>query len=153
VVNAGETTAPAAVEGVESGRKISIQYTLRLEDGTEVENNIGGKPLTFVHGAGEIIAGLDAAMIGMKAGESKTVTIEPRQAYGPVDLEAFRKVSLLALPEDERRAGALVVAHDPQQGKKVYLVDRVEEDMAVLDGNHPMAGKTLIFDFKILAVE
>jgi peptidylprolyl isomerase len=147
--------ADTAVEDgqVAIGRTISIQYTLKLKDGTEFESNLGKGPLVFEHGAGQIITGLDEAMVGMRQGESKTVTIEAAKGFGPVDRESFLEVPLQALPEDARKVGASVAAHDGAGGEAIYRVVSIEGDKASLDANHALAGETLIYEFKILNVE
>ena len=147
--------APAAKEKnvVEAGSGVSLEYTLTLEDGTKVDSNVGGEPLNFQQGSQQIIPGLDAALIGMKTGESKTVTVPPETGYGLVNPDAFTSVPLTDLPEDARTAGAELVAQDPSGNMQRLRVDRVEGENAVLDFNHPLAGKTLIFDVKILGVK
>ena len=144
---------PAERATVEANKNVSIEYTLTFDDGTEVENNIGETPLTFKHGTGMVIPGLDQALVGMKVGERKTVTIDPKEGYGLIDLASFLEVPLLSLPEDSQHVGAQVMAHDPELGEKLFRVDRIDKDKAVLDGNHPLAGKTLTFKIKVLAVE
>ncbi|MBN2098016.1 MAG: FKBP-type peptidyl-prolyl cis-trans isomerase [Dehalococcoidia bacterium] len=68
----------------EPGDVLSVYYTLWLEDGTQVESNVGGDPYKFTLGAGEVIKGWDEGLVGMKEGETRTLTIPPEQAYGAI---------------------------------------------------------------------
>lgn len=138
---------------VEAGSNVSLEYTLTLEDGTKVDSNVGGEPLQFQQGSQQIIPGLDEALLGMAAGDSKTVTVPPETGYGPVNPEAFTKVPLSELPEDGREPGSELVARDPSGHLQRLRVDRIEGEEAVLDFNHPLAGKTLTFDVKVLEVQ
>jgi FKBP-type peptidyl-prolyl cis-trans isomerase 2 len=138
---------------VESGSTVGIEYTLSLEDGTKVDSNVGGEALRFEQGSGQIIPGLDKDLIGMKVGEIKQVKVTPDEGYGQVNPAAFTEVPVSELPEDAREPGMLLVAQDDQGRTQRLRVHKVEGDKATLDFNHPLAGKTLIFDVKILEVQ
>jgi FKBP-type peptidyl-prolyl cis-trans isomerase 2 len=137
---------------VEKGKKVSIEYTLTLDDGTQVETNVGGEPLEFEQGAGQIIPGLEEGIAGMKPGEQKTIRIAPEKAYGPVHPEAFQEVELAKLPEGARKVGTMLVARDAAGNQHPVRVAEVKADKAVIDFNHPLAGKTLTFNVKVLQV-
>lgn len=137
---------------VEAGSQVGIEYTLTLEDGTKVDSNVGGEALRFEQGAGQMIPGLDKALIGMGVGEAKQVTVSPEEGYGPVNPDAFGEVTLGELREDAREPGTTLMAQDDQGRVQQLRVHKVEGDQATLDFNHPLAGKTLIFDVKILEV-
>jgi FKBP-type peptidyl-prolyl cis-trans isomerase 2 len=138
---------------VESGSTVGIEYTLSLEDGTKVDSNVGGEALRFEQGSGQIIPGLDKDLIGMKVGEIKQVKVTPDEGYGQVNPAAFTEVPVSELPEDAREPGMLLVAQDDQGRTQRLRVHKVEGNKATLDFNHPLAGKTLIFDVKILEVQ
>ena len=89
----------------------------------------------------------------MKVGEAKHVKITPDEGYGQVDPAAFTEVPVSELPEDARQPGMMLMAQDDQGRTRRLLVQKIEGDKATLDFNHPLAGKTLIFDVKILEVE
>lgn len=135
------------------GTKVSIEYTLTLEDGSVVDTNEGAEPLSYVHGESQIIPGLERSLEGMEVGEKKTVSVEPDDAYGAVDDEAFLEVSKERVPESARRLGAVV--HGQAENGQVFTarVAEVGEESLVLDFNHPLAGKTLLFDVTVLAIE
>ena len=151
------TTAAAAgdakVPVVADGRTVSIEYTLKLDDGTTADSNKGGEPLVFHQGQHEILPALEAALAGMKVGESRKVTLEPAKAYGEVDPKLVQEVEVDQIPADARVVGTQLVAQDPS-GKQIPVrVKEVREDKIVMDLNHPLAGKTLHFDVKVLKIE
>lgn len=137
---------------VETGSQVGIEYTLELEDGTRVDSNVGGEALRFQQGAGQIIPGLDKALVGMEKDESKRVTVEPEEGYGPVDPDAFDQVPVTQLPEDARAPGTELMARDAQGRTQRLRVHEVEGETATLDFNHPLAGKKLIFDVKVVEI-
>lgn len=144
-----ETEATAVVE---AGATVGIEYTLTLSDGTQVDSNVGGETLRFEQGSGQIIPGLDKELIGMAVGDEKQVTVSAEEGYGPVIPEAFTEIPVDQLPEDAREPGAELVAQDPEGNMQQLRVHAVDGDTATLDLNHPLAGKELHFDVKILDV-
>lgn len=139
---------------VSDGKTISMEYTLTLENQNDVlDSNVGGEPLTFTQGTHQIIPGLENALEGMKEGESKTVTVKPAQAYGEVDPQAILEVPIEQIPSEARKVGAQLQGKDGQ-GRPVHpKVKEVKDQVVVLDLNHPLAGKTLQFDVKILDIQ
>jgi FKBP-type peptidyl-prolyl cis-trans isomerase 2 len=138
---------------VEAGSTVGIEYTLSLEDGTTVDTNVGGEALRFEQGSGQIIPGLDKELIGMKVSEAKRVKVMPDEGYGQVNPAAFTEVPISELPEDARVPGMMLMARDDQGRTQPLRVHEIEGDKATLDFNHPLAGKTLIFDVKVLEVQ
>jgi FKBP-type peptidyl-prolyl cis-trans isomerase SlyD len=137
---------------VEAGSIVGIEYTLSLEDGSQVDSNVGGEALRFQQGSGQIIPGLDKELIGMELSEAKRVTVTPEEGYGQVDPTAFSAVPVSELPENAREPGTALSARDAQGRTRQLRLHKVEGDTATLDFNHPLAGKTLIFDVKILEI-
>lgn len=138
---------------IEAGSTVGLEYTLTLEDGTQVDSNVGGEVLRFEQGSGRIIPGLDKELTGMKVGETKQVTIAPEEGYGQVNPDAFTEVPVSELPEDAREAGMALVGRDAEGNTRHLRVHKIEADTATLDFNHPLAGKTLIFDIKIREIQ
>lgn len=138
---------------VEEGSQVGIEYTLTLEDGTQVDSNVGGDALRFEQGSGQIIPGLDKELLGMAVGDSKQVTVEPEEGYGPVNPEAYAEVPVSELPEGAREVGTPLATRDEQGRTRRLTVHKIEGETATLDFNHPLAGKTLVFDVKVLEVE
>ncbi|HNP30893.1 MAG: peptidylprolyl isomerase [Nitrospira sp.] len=138
---------------VSEGKSISMEYTLSLENKEVLDTNVGGEPITFTQGSHQIIPGLETALDGMKAGDSKKVTVAPAEGYGEVNPEAIQEVPIDQIPPDARKVGMQLQGKDGQ-GRVVHpTVTEVKEQVVVLDFNHPLAGKTLYFDVKILDVQ
>ncbi len=138
---------------IESGSTVAIEYTLKIDDGTTVDSNVDGDPLTFTQGTGEILPALEEALLGAKVGDTKQVQLTADQGYGPVNPAAFQEVDMDKLPEDARTAGTMLMAAGPDGQQHPVRVHEVKEDTLILDFNHPLAGQALSFDIKILSVE
>ncbi len=137
---------------VADGKKVSIEYTLKLEDGTTVDTNVGKKPLTFVIGSHQIIEGLEDALKGMKIGETKHVVVPPEKGYGPINKNAIIEVEKSRIPKGAK-VGAILKGTD-RNGRDFYArVVEIKDKTVLLDFNHPLAGKTLYFDVKVVNIE
>jgi FKBP-type peptidyl-prolyl cis-trans isomerase SlyD len=138
---------------ISDGKTISMEYTLTLEDKKVLDTNVGGDPLNFTQGSHQIIPGLETALEGMKVGESKQVTVAPEQGYGAINPKAIQEVPLENIPENARKVGAQLQGKDAQGRMVQARVSDVKEQVVMLDYNHPLAGKTLLFDVKILNIQ
>lgn len=134
---------------VEQGKTVDFEYTLSLDDGSVVQTNQGAEPLSYVHGEGQILPALESAMEGMRVNEKKTVKLSPAEGYGEVNPEAFQEVPIDKLPEEARHVGAQLGV---QGFDGPIRVAEVRDDVAVLDFNHPLAGKSLTFDVRIVGI-
>jgi FKBP-type peptidyl-prolyl cis-trans isomerase SlyD len=137
---------------VSDGRTVSIEYTLKLEDQSVVESNVGGEPLTYTQGTHHIIPGLENALAGMKVGENKEVTIAPEEGYGHVNEDAFKEVGKDQIPPDAMKVGTMLQGRDPNGSSFAVRISEIKDETVVLDFNHPLAGKTLVFDVKVLDI-
>lgn len=135
---------------VAEGKAVTLEYTVRLDDGTVVDSSADGGPLVFVLGDGEMLPALEAALVGMAVHERKTIRLEAADAYGPVDPTAFREVPIENVPESARRVGAQLRTRGSDT---VMRVREVRESTIVLDSNNPLAGKSLTFDVEIRAID
>jgi FKBP-type peptidyl-prolyl cis-trans isomerase 2 len=144
-----EPLAPAPAASV----VIGIEYTIKLEDGTTVDSNVGGEPMLYSPGGGMILPALEDALKGLEKGESKQVTLSPEQAYGDVRPELEREIPTDKIPEDGRHAGALLMSEGPDGQTALVRVKEVKDDVILLDLNHPLAGQALTFDVKVLSIE
>lgn len=144
-----EAQSPAIVDG----SKVELEYTLIDSDGNDVGSNKGGEPLFFIQGRQEIIPGLEKALYGMRAGEEKKVTVKPAEAYGEVDPNAVEEVPKEQFPDETLTVGMDVVTLDERGERRTVRIKQLREETVVLDLNHPLAGKTLVFDVKVLSVE
>jgi len=135
---------------IQNGDKVAIHYRGTFESGEEFDNSEGREPLEFTAGSEELIPGMSKAVIGMQKGEKKTVTIPPEEAYGPRNEEMEIKVERGQLPEGVD-VGAMLGLSTPEGQMHAVLVE-LAQDHAILDANHPLAGKTLIFDLEVVSI-
>lgn len=135
---------------LENGQKISLEYTVSLEDGTKIDSNIGEAPLVFVLGANQIFPALEHSLSDMSIGDVKQITLKAEEAYGPIVKDAYREVALETLPEVYRKEGSVLGIQDPNGGIYPIRVHQIKDEKAVLDFNHPLAGRSLCFDVKII---
>ena len=140
--HAGRETAIA------DGMTVTLEYTLSLPDATVVDSNVGDAPISYLHGAHEIVPGLERALTGMKAGDSKRIEVAAIDGYGAYDMKKRMTVEKSQLP-DGIKDGDLLESPDGQ----LVRVVRVGDTDAVIDTNHPLAGKNLTFDVKVLKVD
>ena len=140
------------MEQIKNGDSVSVNYTGRLEDGTIFDTSIqeGRTPLTATLGEGKLIPGFENGLIGMSIGEKKTIEIEPSDAYGEVNEGMIQEVALTQVPENVK-VGDMLQGQN-QYGPVQVTVKEVNESTAVLDMNHPLAGKKLIFDLEVVSV-
>lgn len=135
-----------------SGDTVEVHYTGKLEDGTEFDTSVDGDPLKFTLGSGQVIPGFEQAIIGMKAGESRTATIAAEEAYGP------RQEELVLVVERDRfpphinpEVGQRLEMHYDDNRMAVNVTD-VSDSSVTLDANHPLAGEDLIFDIELIEI-
>ncbi len=137
---------------IENGKHVAIEYSVFSDDNTQIDTNIGKDPLVFLFGSHQILPALEEALRGLEVGDSKKVTLDPDSAYGDINPQAYKKVETKLIPEDLRFEGALLVVSDEQFGEMLIRVDSLDGEQVVLDFNHPLAGKTLKFDVKVLDI-
>jgi FKBP-type peptidyl-prolyl cis-trans isomerase 2 len=134
---------------VADGVKVSLEFTLTGPDKTVVSSNVGREPMSYIHGKGQIFPALEKALAGMKAGEKKRVELLADQAYGVYDPSKKVTVERSKVPA-EAKVGSMLSSRDGGPPVKVL---ELSEKSAVLDLNHPLAGKNVTFDVKIVNVE
>jgi len=137
---------------ISKDKQVSIEYTLKLEDDSVVDSNVDADPLTFVHGSGQIIPGLEKELEGMKAGESKQVVVSPEEGYGESNPKALVEVAKEKIPETALKVGTMLQGQSADGGSVYARVAEIKESTVILDHNHPLAGKTLHFDVKVIDV-
>ena len=138
---------------VKDGSVVSLQYSLSEENGDLIESNKGKDPLKYTHGNKQIVPGLEKEMTGMKVGGEKRVKVKPEDAYGLISPKAFQEVPREQIPANGLKVGATLSAKGPHGQEIPVRVHEIKEKTVVLDLNHPMAGKTLLFEIKILDVQ
>jgi FKBP-type peptidyl-prolyl cis-trans isomerase SlyD len=137
---------------VERGRVVSMHYTLRDESGATIESSGGEKPLSYLHGYGQLIPGLEMFLDGVEPGLRSTVTVLPKDAYGEKDPAAVIRAPRADFPEGLTLAPGVEVQAETPDGPITFLVVSVDGDEAVLDANHPLAVKTLTFEVEVVEV-
>ena len=137
---------------IKDGQVVSMEYTLKV-DGNVADSSDVREPLEFVHGAGNIIPGLEREMAGMAVGESKDVVVAAADAYGENDDKAFMDIPRGELPEDIPVKIGTEIQVQNQAGQPMYArIDRIDEQSVRLNFNHPLAGKELQFSVKVVEI-
>ena len=132
---------------------VAFDYKLTLDSGEEIDRSSEGKPLGFIAGSGQLIPGLEKAMMGMTVGDSSQITVEPEDAYGRINPELIQDVPKKQFPGDmELQPGMTFQAQGPEGVMAIHIKEIKDENTVVVDLNHPLAGKTLHFDVNIVEV-
>ena len=131
---------------------VSIDYTLTGDTGQVIDSSQGKPPLAYLHGAGNIIPGLEDALEGKSEGDNVKVTIQPDQAYGPKDQRLIQQVPKAAFQGVQEIQAGMQFQANTQQGPRIITVIDVQGDQVTIDANHPLAGQTLNFDVNVVGV-
>ena len=136
-----------------SGDVVRVHYTGTLEDGSQFDSSVGRAPLEFTVGAGQMIAGFDAGVVGMAVGEKKTILIDPDHGYGQKDPTAIIEFPLSNIPEGMAVEVGMKLNLQNQYGQPVpVVVMEVKDEVIIMDANHFLAGKDLTFDVEIVEI-
>lgn len=130
---------------------VKFHYTLTDHTGEQLDSSINQEPLSYLHGLGNIIPGLEAAMTGKQVGDKFVVTIEPDQAYGLVD-ESMRQVVSRKMFDDMDIEVGMQFHAEVNHGSGIITITEINGDDVVVDGNHPLAGIALTFDVEVVEV-
>lgn len=140
-----------AKETIQAGKFVSLTYHILDDQGTLVEQT--DLPVSYIHGGEtELIGGMDRAVAGKAAGDEVTVTVPPEQSFGHHDPALTFTDDLANVPEQFRYLGAEVQMQNDSGETRNFYVSRIENGKLTIDGNHPLAGKTLTVTVKILEV-
>jgi FKBP-type peptidyl-prolyl cis-trans isomerase SlyD len=138
---------------IQKNKVVTLEYTLTDESGALIESSEGQEPLTYIHGVGNIIPGLEASLEGKTAGQSLKVSVPPADAYGERDEQKILEIPLAQFSgADAVQAGMQFGVHS-STGEQIVTVTKVEGDTVTVDANHPLAGKTLNFDVKVVDIQ
>lgn len=138
---------------VENGKKVTFHYTLTVDEKV-IQTSEGQQPMSYTHGSGQIIPGLASEIEGMNEGEEKRVMVSAQDGYGEVSPDAFKEFPKSSLPEGMVPKKDLMLQLNTPDGQKVPArISEVKEDSIIMDLNHPLAGKDLQFDIKVVSVE
>ena len=137
---------------IEDKKVVSFHYTLRDEHGEQLESSREGDPMTYLHGAGNIIPGLEKALAGKVAGDHFEASVEPAEAYGERDENGVQRISAKHFKQAGRLEPGQVVVLQTRQGPRQVTVVKVGRFNVDIDTNHPMAGLLLTFDVEVTDV-
>ena len=132
---------------------VAIDYTLSNDAGEVIDSSAGGEPLVYLHGAGNIIAGLEKALAGKAVGDELDVSIEPEDAYGEYSAELITNLGREMFEGvDQLEVGMQFHASAPDGGMQIVTIRDIDGDQVTIDGNHPLAGQQLNFKVKVVSV-
>ena len=138
---------------IAANKAVSIDYTLTNDAGEVIDSSAGGAPLVYLHGARNIIAGLEKALEGKQVGDELEVAVEPEEAYGEYSAELVAVLNRSMFEGvEELEVGMQFHASGPDGGMLIVTIRDLEGDDVTVDGNHPLAGQRLNFKVKVVAV-
>ncbi|HEY7774478.1 MAG TPA: peptidylprolyl isomerase [Marinagarivorans sp.] len=133
--------------------KVTLNFSLSLEDGTVVDSNHGEDPVTFTVGDGNLLEGFEKAMFGLRAGDEREITIAPEQGFGQPNENNVQEVPRSDFPDDlTLEVGLMLSFSDAQNTELPGVIKELKADSVLVDFNHPLAGRTLIFKVHIHSV-
>jgi peptidylprolyl isomerase len=138
---------------VKKGDTVNVNYHGKLADGTTFDSSEGRAPLQFKVGEGQVIKGFDDALLNMEEGDKKTVNIPVEEAYGAPVKENFIEFPKTDFPSDLKPEVGLQLNLSDNQGNQFpVVVSEIKDESVVLDANHPLAGKDLVFDIELVSI-
>lgn len=141
------------METIESGKVVELAYTLSNEAGEVLDQADQKDPFAYIHGADQIVPGLESALEGGKVGDKKKVKVLPKDGYGEVREDLKVSVKRTQFPENVKlQPGMQFESQDADGNGIIFTVESVEGDQVKIDGNHPMAGQTLHFEVEVLNI-
>lgn len=135
---------------IEINDTVSVNYTGRFENGEVFDTSEGKEPITFQIGANQVIKGFEEALMGKEMNDTVSTQLSPSEAYGEVVESLISTINKDRVPEGVKVGDQLQAS--TEQGPVNVLVTDITEDSITIDGNHPMAGKTLIFDITVVNI-
>jgi peptidylprolyl isomerase len=137
---------------IENGKVVSVHYVGKFTDGEVFDSSEGRGTLQFEVGSGQLIPGFESAIIGKVVGDKVTANITPEEGYGLVREDLIVSVPLDKMPGDVEVGQALEAQGENGQSAQVF-VKEINEDNVVIDGNHPLAGKDLVFEIEVVEIQ
>jgi FKBP-type peptidyl-prolyl cis-trans isomerase SlyD len=141
---------------IDTNKVVSFHYRLADETGQEIENSYEGEPMLFLHGHKSIVAGLEKAMEGKQAGDKFTATVPPAEGYGQRNEANLQRIPIKHLHGDKKSKARLrvgmVVSVETEQGPRQVTIVKAGKFNVDVDSNHPLAGRTLVFDVEVVDV-
>ena len=141
------------MQTAKKGDKVKVHYHGKLTDGTTFDSSEGRSPLEFEIGSGQVIPGFDDGVTGLKVGEKRTVNIPAEQAYGHSSEEQIVEFPKSQFPPEMTPEVGMPLQMSNEDGQTFQVVIKeVKEDSVILDANHPLAGKDLVFDIELVEI-
>lgn len=135
------------------GTQVTLHFAIKMADGTLVDSTFDGSPATFSVGDGNLLPGFEQVLMGLCAGDEKEFPISPEQGFGQRNPNNIQEIPKNSFAEDiELEEGLMVSFADAQQAELPGVVAEVNDDVVKVDFNHPLAGRDLIFEVRIIAV-
>ena len=139
---------------VKENDTVKVHYTGKLTDGQVFDTSEGKEPIEFTLGQGQLIPGFEKGLLDMKVNEKKTITIPKEEAYGEPREDLVQEVEKSQLPDEIKpEVGMGLVSRTPDGREMNLVVAEVKEETIVVDGNHPLAGKDLVFDLEVVEIK
>ncbi|MBY4678232.1 FKBP-type peptidyl-prolyl cis-trans isomerase [Marinobacterium arenosum] len=133
--------------------KVTLNFAIKLEDGQLVDSNFDSQPATFTVGDGSLLEGFEQALFGLQVGSHETLQIEPEQGFGMHNPSNIQRLPRTQFEDMALEEGLVISFQDPTGGELPGVVSRIDEQHVAVDFNHPLAGKSLQFEVKIVSVE
>ncbi len=137
---------------ISADRVVTIHYTLKDDSGKVLDSSSGGEPLVYIQGHGNLVSGLEKALEGRQGGDSMKVSVPPAEGYGVRDETLIQRVPRRGLQSAGEVRKGMQFQGRTDGGMRMFTVTAVTGDMVTLDGNHPLADKTLHFDTQVVDV-
>jgi FKBP-type peptidyl-prolyl cis-trans isomerase SlyD len=138
---------------IKAGKVVDLSYSLTNDKGEILDKADGNDPFTYLHGASQVVPGLESALEGLKQGDKKKVSVSPEQGYGKKDPNLKLAVARTQFPPTlDLKAGMQFEADTGDGQEMMFTVESIQGDKVHIDGNHPLAGQTLHFDVEVLTV-
>jgi len=137
----------------ENGKKVTFHFTLTVDEKV-IQTSEGKEPMSYTQGSGQIIPGLAAEIESMNESEEKTIKVSSENAYGKVNQDAFKELPKSSLPEGLVPEADMMLQINTPEGQTIPArISEIKEESIVIDMNHPLAGKDLQFDVKVVSIE
>lgn len=137
---------------IKEGQVVELSYVLKNDKGEELDSATSDTPLAYLHGHGQIIPGLESALLGLKAGAKTSVTIAPKEAYGDLNPDLRIKINKSHFPPEQPLQLGMQFVAEMNGGHVPFTIMKIEGDHVFIDGNHPLAGETLHFSVEVISV-
>ncbi len=137
---------------IAADRVVLIHYTLKDDQGAVIDSSAGGEPLAYIQGHGNLVSGLEKALEGKKDGDSVVVSVAPEDGYGRHESTLIQRVPKRSMQGAGEIKKGMQFQARTDEGLRVFTVTAIVGDMVTLDGNHPLADKTLNFDVQVVSV-